>query len=185
MRRIALYGRPGAGKSTFGELLGQELAGAGACALPVRLASPLYELQALVYTVAGRPMLVGTRQDGALLNSLGGHLRRINPGALTDAFAARVRQAEQAHPLAVLVCDDMRAPDVGALTALGFELVEVIAPEQVRRARKAARADLSAGNEEHSTEAPVDAVPWHRVDNAGDLEQLRRLAADLAQRVLR
>lgn len=185
MRRIALYGRPGVGKSTFGELLGQELAGAGGRALVVRLASPLYELQALVYTVAGRPMLVGARQDGALLNSLGGHLRRINPGALTNAFTARVCQAEREHPLAVLVCDDMRAPDVGALIALGFDLVEVIAPEHVRQARKRARADLTAGDDGHPTEAPVDTVPWRRVDNSGDLEQLRRLAADLAARVLR
>lgn len=180
-----MYGRPGAGKSTFGELLVQELAGAGVRALVIRLACPLYELQALVYAVAGRPMLVGTGQDGALLNSLGGHLRRINAGALTDAFNARVRQAEREHPRAVLICDDMRAPDVGSLIALGFDLVEVIAPEQVRRARKVARADLSAGDEGHPTEALVDAVPWRRVDNAGDLDQLRRLAADLAMRVLR
>ncbi|MGW2612977.1 hypothetical protein ACWC4A_53350, partial [Streptomyces mirabilis] len=132
-----------------------------------------------------RPLLDGSEQDGQLLNVLGSQLRRINPAALTETFARRVRQAEQTRPRAVLVCDDLRAPDVEAVSGLGFVLVEVTAPDAVRLARKHARSDLSAGDEHHPTEAPVTAAPWRRVENTGGLDGLRRQAAGLAGEVLR
>jgi len=185
MPKVALYGRPGAGKSTFAGLLAQELALAGADVLTLKLGAPLYELQAVVHAMAGRPLLDRGEQDGQLLNALGTHLRRINPGALTEAFTRRVRQAEDTRPDAVLVCDDLRAPDVEAVTGLGFVLVEVTAPDAVRLARKRERADLSAGDEHHPTEAPVGAEPWRRVDNTGRLDGLRERAAELAGEVLR
>ncbi|MFI9772481.1 hypothetical protein ACIHJG_37365 [Streptomyces sp. NPDC052415] len=185
MPRIALYGRPGAGKSTFAALLAQELAHTGAQALTLKVGAPLYELQAVIHAVAGCPLLDGGEQDGRLLNSLGTHLRRINPNALTDVFIQRVRQAEQRRPDAVLVCDDVRAPDVAAVTGLGFVLVEVAADAAVRRERKAARGDLSAGDEHHATEAAVAAVAWRRVENTGSLDSLRKQAAELAAEVLR
>jgi Mrp family chromosome partitioning ATPase len=185
MPRIALYGKPGAGKSTFTALLIQELAAAGAEVTRLKLGAPLYELQAIVHAMAWRPLLDGSAQDGQLLNMLGGQLRRINPRALTETFTQRVRQTEQSRPGAVLVCDDLRAPDVVAVTALGFALVEVTASEMVRRLRKQERADLSAGDEDHPTEAPVDAVPWRRVDNTGSFDDLRGQAVRLAREVLR
>ncbi|MEU7183898.1 MULTISPECIES: ATP-binding protein [Streptomyces] len=185
MTKFALYGRPGAGKSTFAVLLAQELAAAGAEVVRLKLGAPLYELQAVVHAMAGCPLLDGGEQDGQLLNALGAQLRPINPHALTEVFARRVRQAGQSRPHAVLVCDDLRAPDVEAVTALGFVLVEVSAPDPVRRLRKQARADLSAGGEDHPTEAPVDAVPWRRVDNAGSFDDLRGHAAHMAGEALR
>ncbi|MFG2563064.1 hypothetical protein [Streptomyces sp. NPDC048496] len=179
MRKFALYGSPGAGKSTLGGLLAQQFQGLGTPVTVVKVGAPLYELQAVVYAMAGRPMLAGGRQDGQLLNTLGGHMRRINPGALTDAFASRVAQAEREMPQAVLICDDLRAPDVGAVTALGFDLVQVCAPDELRRARKGGRGDLSPGAEDHPTEAPVTAVPRWRVDNDGTLQELATCAAKL------
>ncbi|MGR6998865.1 hypothetical protein ACU686_13180 [Yinghuangia aomiensis] len=184
MARIALYGRPGAGKSTFAGLLEQEVRATGADVVRLRLGAPLYELQAVVHTVAGQPLLDGCAQDGLLLNALGEHLRRVNPHALTEIFARRVRQAEAGRPGAVLLCDDMRAPDVEAVAGLGFVLVEVAASDPVRRRRKQARGDLSAGDEHHATEAPVEAEPWRRVDNAGTVDDLRRCAAALVKEVL-
>ncbi|GAA4782298.1 ATP-binding protein [Streptomyces ziwulingensis] len=183
--KVALYGRPGAGKSTLAGLLTQELAAAGADVLNLKVAAPLYELQAIVHAMAGRPLLDGSEQDGELLNALGAHLRRINPVALTEAFTRRVRQAGQRRPQAVLVCDDLRAPDVRAVTALGFLLVEITVSDAVRLVRKRERADLSAGAEHHSTEAPVEAEPWRWVDNTGSLDELRERAAELAGEVLR
>ncbi|WP_331765313.1 hypothetical protein OG747_52655 (plasmid) [Streptomyces sp. NBC_01384] len=185
MPKVALYGRPGAGKSTLAGLLAEELALVGADVLSLKVGAPLYELQAVVHAMAGRPLLDGSEQDGKLLNVLGSQLRRINPAALTEAFTQRVRQAEQGRPRAVLVCDDLRAPDVEAVTGLGFILVEVTAPDAVRLARKHARADLSAGDEHHLTEAPIGAAPWWRVDNTGGLDDLRKQAAELAGEVLR
>ncbi|MDX3075843.1 ATP-binding protein [Streptomyces sp. MI02-7b] len=185
MPKVALYGRPGAGKSTLAGLLAQELSLAGADVLALKMGAPLYELQAVVHAVAGCPLLNGTDQDGQLLNALGTHLRRINPSALTEAFTLRVRQAEDTRPDAVLVCDDLRAPDVQAVTDLGFVLVEVTAPDAVRLKRKRMRADLSSGDEHHPTEAPVTAAAWRRVDNAGSFDGLRERAAELAREVLR
>lgn len=52
MPKVALYGRPGAGKSTFAGLLAQELALAGADVLTLKVGAPLYELQAVVYAMA-------------------------------------------------------------------------------------------------------------------------------------
>lgn len=185
MRRIALFGPTGAGKSTLTTLLGQEVVAAGGEILTVKVGAPLYQVQGLVHALAGRPLLEGSRQDGVLLNFLGAHMRRINPDALTEAFARRVEQAEQVMPRAVLLCDDLRAPDVEAVTKLGFALVEVSAPEEVRRERRRARGDWSPGDEKHPTEELVTAVPWRRVDNHGSLASLRAKAAALALEILR
>lgn len=181
--RFALYGRPGAGKSTFAGLLAHEFELAKKRVLHLRLGEPLYELQAIVYAVARRPMVRDSDQDGELLNFLGLHLRHINPDALTAAFAQRVKRAEELHPSAVLLCDDLRAPDVDAVTRLGFRLVEIVAPEQRRLIRKKARADLFAGSERHPTEASIEAVPWRRVDNAGSVDDLRNRATELVREV--
>ncbi|MEV4383271.1 hypothetical protein [Streptosporangium sp. NPDC049644] len=184
MIKVALYGRPGAGKSTFGVSLGQEFMAAGVPVVPLKLAAPLYTLQAVVHVFAGRPLLGPGQQDGLLLNDLAGHLRRINSAALTDPFARRVIQAAEKHPGGVVVCDDMRAPDVEVLVELGFLLVEVWAPERVRQARKQARGDLSPGADDHVTELPPDCVPHHRVINDGGLEQLQGRAAELVREVM-
>ncbi|MEU1621479.1 ATP-binding protein [Streptomyces sp. NPDC005722] len=185
MGRLALYGRPGAGKSTLTHLLIEQCEEAGLQALVVKLGAPLYELQALIHAMAGQPMLAGGQQDGLLLNDLGAHLRRINPDALTAPFAARVAQATSVMPDVVLVCDDVRAPDVEAVVALGFTLVEVTAPEDLRRARKLARGDFSAGADSHPTEAPLSVTPALRIGNDRTLEHLRARAAHLVHEVLR
>jgi DNA replication protein len=62
MPKVALYGRPGAGKSTLAGLLAQELARAGADVLTLKLGAPLYELQAVVHAMAGQPLLDGSEQ---------------------------------------------------------------------------------------------------------------------------
>ncbi|MFD9688412.1 hypothetical protein ACFWXO_21960 [Kitasatospora sp. NPDC059088] len=181
--RLALHGLPGAGKSTFSRLLAEEFALAGTPCLVLRLAEPLYQLQALVHRVAGRPMADPAVQDGALLNDLAAHLRRINPDSLTGDFAHRVEQARQRHPGAVLLCDDMRAADTAALVALDFRLVHVTAPDALRRERKARRGDLSAGREDHPSEAPVTVSSEHEVRNGAGLEELRGAARLLVGQV--
>lgn len=185
MPRLALYGRPGAGKSTFAGMLLEELRAEGVLSRRLRVGAPLYELQALIRAAAGRPLVSGDEQDGRLLNLLGAEMRRINPASLTDTFAQRVRQAEQLFPDAVLICDDVRAPDADSVVGLGFQLVMVKAPDEVRRARKARRGDLSAGDEAHSTEEPLTASPWRCVDNDLDMDALREQARKLAVEVIR
>ncbi|MFD8261357.1 AAA family ATPase [Streptomyces griseoluteus] len=185
MPKIALYGHPGAGKSTFAAALAEECERAGAPVCRLKLGAPLYAVQSVVYAVAGRPLSDTGVQDGPLLNALGSAMRRINPEALTAPFAERVREAEALDPKAVLICDDMRASDMSAVLTLGFHLVEVAAPDGVRRRHKAGRGDLAAGDDSHPTEAPVTGRPWWRVDNDGTIEQLRGEATRLVREVLR
>lgn len=81
MPRLALYGRPGAGKSTFAGMLLEELRAEGVLSRRLRVGAPLYELQALIRAAAGRPLVSGDEQDGRLLNLLGAEMRRINPAS--------------------------------------------------------------------------------------------------------
>lgn len=184
-QRFALYGKPGAGKSTFTRNLVEEFEERAIPTLTVKIAAPLYELQAVIYAMAGRPMLDSGRQDGKLLADLGSHLRRINSEALTTAFTARIRQAEQCFPDAVLLCDDLRASDLAAVTELGFATVRISACEKIRQTRKAERGDLSPGDDAHSAEASIMEEPWYQVINDGTREELRNHAAFLVEEVLR
>ncbi|MFI1204846.1 hypothetical protein ACH4VR_36375 [Streptomyces sp. NPDC020883] len=185
MHKIALHGRPGAGKSTLAGLLIEECGRAGMPVQRLKLGTPLYEAQALVYALAGKPLLDTDVQDGPLLNALGEAMRRINPQALTAPFTYRVQQAEQLRPEGMLICDDMRAPDVEVVIGLGFRLVEVVAPDELRLRRKKERADLAAGDDNHTTERPITATPWQRVHNSGSREDLRAHATRILGEVLR
>lgn len=182
MPRIALYGRPGAGKSTVAGLLTRLAAQRGSQAITVKLAAPLYEIQQFIYSLAGRPMLLANQQDGLLLNALGSHLRRINPESLTEAFTSRVRQAEKSHPKCTLICDDMRMPDVPAVRSLNFRLVEVVASEELRVQRKAMRADLTQGDDTHWTERAIEIDPDDRIVNNGTLASLEEKVGELLDR---
>ncbi|MBV6701382.1 ATP-binding protein [Kitasatospora aureofaciens] len=178
--RIATYGRPGAGKSTFTGMLADQFVGRGVPVVRIKLGAPLYDLQSIVYQVAGRPLVTPDRQDGLLLNDLGSHLRRINPAALTDTFTRRVEEAVAENPDTVVLCDDARAADIEALDALDFKFVQVWAPDDIRRLRKAGRADLSPGDENHPTEAEITITPSFRVENAGSMQALLVRAEELA-----
>ncbi|MFE1558862.1 AAA family ATPase, partial [Streptomyces sp. NPDC058734] len=180
----ALYGPPGAGKSTAAQVLTQELASGGVEVVRLRLADPLYEAQRAIYAMAGRPLTDDTRQDGRLLNLLGTEMRRINPDALTGPFTIRVRKAEDERPKALLLCDDLRAPDVETVTALGFRLLEINAPAALCRSRRRARGDLTAGDDNHPTEVPLTVEPWRRIDNNGDLAEYRERLAAVARELI-
>ncbi|MCX4749193.1 hypothetical protein OG455_27435 [Kitasatospora sp. NBC_01287] len=181
--RIACYGRPGAGKSTFTAALAREFEDAGQPAAVLKIGAPLYELQGHVYLAAGHPAPAAGQQDGALLNTLASHLRRINPSCLTDSFARAVARREMDEPGVVVLCDDLRAPDVDALAGLGFRFVQVWAPDDLRALRKAGRGDLSAGDETHESEREIAITPHFRVENTGSLEMLRARAAEVASAV--
>ncbi|MFB7618320.1 hypothetical protein [Kitasatospora sp. NPDC056181] len=178
--RIATYGRPGAGKSTLTGMLADRLTSRGVHVVRIRLGAPLYDLQGIVYQVAGRPLVSPDRQDGQLLNALGSHLRRINPAALTDIFEAKVKEATGENSAAVILCDDARAADIEALDALGFTFVQIWAPDDFRRLRKAGRGDLSPGDENHPTETEITITPHHRIENAGSIQTLLVRARELA-----
>lgn len=176
--RLALFGTPGAGKSTCSHLLELICRERAIGFYRVKLAEPLYDCQAAIYEIAGRPLADRYQQDGELLNFLGTHLRRINASVLIDAFRQRVdriaaEQSGRAGPT-LAVCDDMRALDAPHLRDIGFTFVRVIANPALCRERRMGRGDASLGSEMHPTERGLDGIEHdHAIMNEGTLDDLR------------
>ena len=105
MTRLALYGRPGAGKSTFTSLLTEALTEQGRAVVTLKVGALLYRLQEIVYVESGLPAPLSGQQDGQLLNILGTHVRRINPTALVDDFTRQVKRATATRPDVAILCD--------------------------------------------------------------------------------
>lgn len=183
--RIAAYGKPGAGKSTFCRIVARTAEGLGLGPTTLSLAAPLYELQAVIYAYAGAPLVESRAQDGKLLNFLGAHLRRINSGALVDNFSARLAKAESNRDCKLVLCDDARAPDVAGLQHLGFQFIEIQAPDALRHARIADRHDLVRGSEDDVTELPFTPGQHLTVDNTTDLDTLERKVQGLLSELLK
>ena len=169
--RIAFCGRPGAGKSTSAGLLRDVLTERGRRPAVVKVGMPLYDVQDAFYRRIGRPLDTG-RQDGALLNFLGSHFRDRAAGFLAADLAERCAFAVLGGADAI-ICDDARPADLDALRAAGFAIVRVHAPDDLRRARKAGRDDVTAGDDRHPTELG-DLVADHEVANTAGLVDLAR-----------
>ncbi|SCG53999.1 cytidine deaminase [Micromonospora halophytica] len=180
--RVALFGLPGAGKSTGAGLLREALAGMGRNVAVVKTAAPLYDVQEHFYGRAGSALTPG-QQDGALLNFLGAHFRRAVPGFLLSDFAERCGTALLAGA-DTLLCDDARPVDLPGLAEQGFRIVRITAPDALRRVRKSGRGDRIAGQDDHPTEAGGEAVVADfEIDNAGTVDDLRGRLADLADKL--
>lgn len=175
--RIALFGLPGSGKSTF-SLLAQAWAAKNTATVHIiTLAEPLYRAQAAVYESAGRPLQTEERrQDGALLNFLGSHMRKINPHVLKEHFLSETTRihavCEGSDRRQVVICCDARPADFSYLRQGGFHPVVITVDEEVARKRKEARGDLMLGDSRHSTEKGLERIrPSSSVDNSGTLQQ--------------
>lgn len=173
MLNIALTGLPGAGKSTSSSLFIGELAKRGFEPQVVKLAAPLYDVQASFYSRMNSALPEG-QQDGQLLNFLGGHYRKASPTFLVRDLAWRCDAARIRGAKAV-ICDDARPLDLDDLRALGFKIMRITVPEDLRVARKKARGDKFAGRDDHPSELaaqsglpPADFI----IDNSGNLEDL-------------
>lgn len=174
--RIAVIGHSGCGKSTTAGLVADFAARSGLRHAVVKLAAPLYDLQAAVYRRAGVALAPGA-QDQVLLEALADALRRIRPDSLVADFTARMAAVDAD----VVINDDLRDPEVDApaLRALGFRVVRVTADPATQAARLAARDDLTRSD--RST-AGLDRIEADAVlDNSGPLTAL----ADSVPRLLR
>lgn len=138
--RLAVIGTTGSGKSTLAGMVEQLCDDKGLTHTRIKLAQPLYDLQAEVYRFAGAKLAEGA-QDQMLMEDLADALRRINPRTLVDQFAKRLAMTRAR----VVINDDLRDPDVDApaLRAAGFRIVRVKASEAVRAGRLRARSDLT------------------------------------------
>jgi cytidine deaminase len=191
VRKIALYGTPGAGKSTTSELIRARCSELDIGFTRLKLADPLYLAQSKIYEIAGRDLEDFYTQDGELLGFLGVHLRKINPDVLLNSFDRRVEQAMEAFEqsssvdgCALLLCDDMRYPDWGFLEGLGFMPVRIVAEEPTCLRRRQERGDLTLTSASALIEQGLDKIPAAAtVENDGTLDELndrvRRLVEEL------
>ncbi|MFG2538625.1 hypothetical protein ACGFU4_25680 [Streptomyces sp. NPDC048511] len=189
--RIALFGLPGSGKSTFSSLAKSWAAKNDATVHVITLAEPLYRAQAAVYESAGRPLHTAERrQDGALLNFLGSHMRKINPRVLEEHFLSETERiysaCEGSTRRHVVICSDARPADLSYLQRSGFHPVVITVDEDVARKRKEERGDLTLGDSRHSTESGLEQIhPSTRVDNSGTLEEFSTATTALLDSVAR
>lgn len=187
--RIALFGAPGAGKSTATAILSDLASNAGFDFRRIRLADPLYQCQNAIYEIAGCPLADFYTQDGVLLNFLGSHLRRINPTVLLDSFdreLVRLGDIGSEYAGRIIACDDMRASEATFLAARGFRLVRVAAPTEICLSRRAARGDVSLGSSDHPTEAGLDVIAANEeIPNSGSLDDLQSEVTALLRRLLK
>lgn len=174
--RLAVIGFSGCGKSTTAGLVADFAAAHGLRHAVVKLAAPLYDLQAAVYARAGVPLAPGA-QDQVLLESLADAMRRIRPDSLVADFRARLDRTDAD----IVVNDDLRdaAVDAPALRDLGFRVLRVTADPDVRAARLADRADLTRAD--RSTSGLDRIEPDAVLDNSGS----RSALGDSVHRLLR
>ncbi|WP_093587939.1 nucleoside/nucleotide kinase family protein [Lentzea waywayandensis] len=140
----------------------------------ITLATPLYQAQAAVYQIAGKPLDDESVQDGELLNFLGSHLRKINPSVLEEQFLLELKRISSRglHTgRTLVVCTDARPADFAYLRQELFRLVMIDVDPETSRKRRVLRGDLSLGATDHVTETglqPADADLI--IDNNGSLE---------------
>lgn len=177
--QLALFGTPGAGKSTTSKIIEDYCTGAGVSFIRIKLADPLYEAQSAIYSIAGKQLSDFYQQDGELLNFLGSYLRKLNPNVLLDRFSNNLTSAIEkldlsGSPTRLVVCDDMRRPDADFLRSMNFKLIRITADVQVCDLRRGERGDRSLGSASHATEQGLDEiVPDHLIPNETSIEDLR------------
>jgi dephospho-CoA kinase len=138
--KVALYGLSGSGKSTIAAMLNTSLTRRGVSVEIVKLAAPLYQLQAHIYATVGHE-IGAWEHDNELLRTLAGQLRRISPDFIVEDFLDRVR----ASTADVVITDDLRDSQVDypRLAAEGFCFLRVRCSDEVRAGRIMARGDRS------------------------------------------
>lgn len=174
--RVAVVGPSGSGKSTFTRLAVEYFGARDLRVATLKLAAPLYRLQALVYSEA-RVELKPGRQDQILLESLATNLRRVNPTALVDAFDEELKALEAD----CIINDDLRDPDIDAphLIGAGFRIVRIETAPHLRLSRRQTRGDLSSSDQ--STER-IDEIPHeYRLQNDGTLQDYAGAVFSLMQ----
>lgn len=188
VRRLALFGLPGSGKSTTAIFLDEAVRSAGAVGVRLKLAEPLYGLQSEVYEICGRPLPDPYRQDGKLLAMLGQHLRRINPTVLTDDFRRRLQHRVRGLPedaQVIVICDDMRPVDAAAMHEMGFEMTHVLCTQQISSRRIIDRGDLAVEDGVQPLEAGIPLLSAdHVIKNDGDIEDLIRNVEEFVKELL-
>lgn len=174
--KLCLYGLSGSGKSTSADIVAQWCHHQGMRVQVVKLAEPLYTLQAHFYAAAGRP--IGRyEQDQPLLEMIAVELRRLNERSLVNDFVRRLDVCDAD----VVINDDLREPFVDApvLRERGFRFVRIRCADRERSRRLHLRGDL-ASVEQSATTSAIDLIDADvMIENDGTVTQLQSTLHDL------
>ncbi|TQK51138.1 dephospho-CoA kinase [Streptomyces sp. SLBN-118] len=166
--RVSIVGLAGAGKSTCATLIEEFARDKGLSHARVKLAKPLYDLQAEVYRTAGATLNAGA-QDQILMEALADAMRRIRPESIADDFVARLSEVDAD----LVVNDDLRDPhvDAPALREHGFRVLRITCDEELRQKRLAGRGDPSRAD---GSTRQIDLIePDAVIDNGAGLDEYR------------
>lgn len=167
--RLALVAPSGSGKSTVAHMLKTAFERKGLDVEVLKLAHPLYRLQAKYYEEAGLK-ISGKAQDQLLLQSIASNLRALDPKSLVNNFNVRLGSCHAS----VVINDDLRDDrvDYPFLRELEFSTIKIVVDPKLREQRLALRGDvkLSAAEtlNEQMRRIPGDLV----LTNNGDLDVL-------------
>lgn len=180
--RVSLIAPSGAGKSTVAGLLKSAFESSGLSVQILKLAAPLYQLQAGFYREC-RVDLAAGRQDQHLLEVIATEMRRIAPQSLVLHFGERLAGADAD----VVLNDDLRddQTDWPWLRRNGFTVVRVVAGAALRKQRLEGRGDLTLVKD-----SPLDAQTARiredcTITNEESLDALRAQVQALAASLLR
>jgi len=179
--RISLIAPSGAGKSTVAGLLESAFEQSGRTVQILKLAAPLYQLQAGFYRECGVALKTG-QQDQHLLEVIATEMRRIAPQSLVRHFGERLA----GNSADVVINDDLRddQTDWPWLQRNGFTVVRVAAGAALRNQRLQARGDLSLVQNSPLNAQIARIREDHTVTNEGSLGALRVQVEALAVALL-
>lgn len=138
--RLSLVAPSGSGKSTLAGLLKTQFEQVGFSVQVLKLAQPLYELQADFYDKSMVDVARG-RQNQRLLEVIATEMRRIDPYSLVNNFRGRLFNSSAD----IVINDDLRDDTVDwpYLKSEGFRVVRVLASAAKRSQYLDGRGDLS------------------------------------------
>ncbi|MES2743615.1 MAG: dephospho-CoA kinase [Pseudomonadota bacterium] len=138
--RLSLVAPSGSGKSTLAGMLKQQFESMGLTVAVLKLAQPLYEIQASFYEKS-LVDVAKDKQNQRLLEIIATEMRRIDPYSLINNFQQRL-DACQAD---VIINDDLRDDQIDwpHLQRQGFKILRIVASGEKRAGYLNARGDLS------------------------------------------
>ena len=180
MKKIAIYGLSGAGKSTVRQILVKKFKEKKLKVEVVKLAEPLYYMQSVLYETAGKKIEY-YQQDQKVLEAMAGLLRNIDSFSIVNYFKRTVKNMDAD----IIINDDIRdyKTDYQYLKNEGFVFIHVVCDEKIRRSRLEQREDISIVKNSNTTSALEKFTEDFVVENNGTIneleEQINRIISEL------
>lgn len=180
--RLSLVAPSGSGKSTLAAMLQRLFEEHGYTVEVLKLAQPLYDIQASLYAKALVEVAAG-KQDQRLLEVIATEMRRIDARALVNNFQQRLARCQAR----VVINDDLRDDQVDwpHLKEQQFQVVRVVTSDENRARNLSMRKDLSVVKNSSLNKQIASIRADFVLVNNGPLAQLEVQARGLLAHFLR